>query len=233
MLRVVAGVRRWLLARLWVGQPLEMLTGSLMVVAMASGAVGHPGDTWTQESVPGGVLTLGVGVEGADPQHPDAVIAVPRSVWEHAGVSPEMLQGWWPVLRERHERLGGLCAERFLASPGHERALRGTGGHDVLTLLGSASLRAALAGSDGVGLVGVAVPTRAHGFLMNRMVDPAFLAVLTAAASAADVGVAGPVLVTRDEVVRVVQRRVALVSSALENALVVDVRQVGVVSFFA
>jgi hypothetical protein len=78
--------------------------------------------------------------------------------------------------------------------------LRPVGGCDVLTLLGTRPLRAALAGGDGSGMRAVAVPTRQRGWFDLRRVDPAFVGAAWAATTEADRGLSSALLVTRDEV---------------------------------
>jgi hypothetical protein len=95
------------------------------------------------------------------------------------------------------ERLGGLAADRLrLDSKG---VLRPLGDADVLTLLGSRSLRAALAAEAG-GMAAVIAPMRRRGWTKIALVDPAFGPAAAAATGAAERGFVRPLLLTADEV---------------------------------
>jgi hypothetical protein len=77
--------------------------------------------------------------------------------------------------------------------------LRPLGDADVVTLLGSRTLRAALAEASG-GMAAVVVPMRRRGWTRIALVDPAFGPAAAAATSAADRGFPRPLLLTTDEV---------------------------------
>jgi hypothetical protein len=152
----------------------------------------HPGLDWVRHRVLGGALDLGFGFLGVG-RDPDAVTIVPQAALDAAGVNPSP---WWPVARDYLERMGGVAAERLTTSS----TLRPIGDCDVVTLLGSASLRAALCAQDGTGLRAVAVPMRNRGWLDLSRIDPAFTTAAAAATVEIERGFDRPLLVTLDEV---------------------------------
>jgi hypothetical protein len=176
------------------GDVATRLQQAARLLALPPGHVLHPGPEWARAQVPGGVLDLGVGLLGLADQ-PDAVQPLPPSAARPLDLPTTT---WWPDLLDHVDRMGDLAARR-IARDGRP-VLRPVGGCDVLTLLASPSLRAALAGGDGSGLRAVAVPTRRRGWFDLAQVDPAYVAVAWSATSAPDRGVATPLLVTRDEV---------------------------------
>jgi hypothetical protein len=152
----------------------------------------HPGLDWVRHRVLGDVLDLGFGFVGVG-SDPDEVVVVPQGALDAAGVDP---LPWWPVARDYLERMGALAAQRLAANP----VLRPIGDCDVVTLLGSRALRAALCKSDGTGMRAAAVPMRRRGWLDLTRIDPAFTAAAAAATSAGERGFVRPLLLTADEV---------------------------------
>lgn len=185
----------WLLARRWaadVGR--EHLLLALRPVGLPVDHVLHPGLAWVCERVLGDALDLGIGAVGLDPADPDRVVLLPADVLDAAGIDPPAA---WVTAVHRLERLGGLAADRLrLDSKG---VLRPLGDADVLTLLGSRSLRAALAAEAG-GMAAVIAPMRRRGWTKIALVDPAFGPAAAAATDAAERGFVRPLLITADEV---------------------------------
>jgi hypothetical protein len=185
----------WLTARRWaadVGH--EHLRLSLRPVGLPVDHLLHPGLGWVCVRVLGDALDLGLGAVGLDPADPERVVLVPTDVLDAAGLDASAA---WAGAEAELERLGSLAAERLrLDSKG---VLRPYGDADVLTLLGSKSLRAALAGQSG-GMAAVVAPMRRRGWTRLGPVDPAFGPAAAAATSAAERGFARPLLLTVDEV---------------------------------
>jgi hypothetical protein len=152
----------------------------------------HPGLDWVRHRVLGDVLDLGFGFVGVG-SDPDEVVVVPQGALDAARIDP---LPWWPVARDYLERMGALAAQRLAANP----VLRPIGDCDVVTLLGSRALRAALCESDGTGMRAAAVPMRRRGWLDLTRIDPAFTAAAAAATSAGERGFVRPLLLTADEV---------------------------------
>ena len=152
----------------------------------------HPGLDWVRHRVLGDTLDLGFGFVGVGPD-PDAVVVVPQGALAAAGVDP---LPWWPVARDYLERMGAVAAGRLGDGP----VLRPIGDCDVVTLLGSHTLREALCAQDGTGLRAAAVPMRRRGWLELSRIDPAFTAAAAAATAVQDRGFSRPLLLTRDEV---------------------------------
>lgn len=156
----------------------------------------HPGPSWPRRAVLGGALDVGLALRGVDDDgRPDyeSVGVLPAGVLIAAGVDVSEAT----LRAERH--LGDMAV---LASERVRRdttsVLRPLGDADVLTLLASTDMRAALV--DGHGMRTAAVPVRNRGWLDLGRIDPAF------AISAAEItepderGFTRPVLVTKDEV---------------------------------
>jgi hypothetical protein len=176
-------------------------------LALPPGHPLHPGRAWVRERVLGGALDVGVGLvdlpwpaagghHRPDGDGPDSAPDAPVPL--QAGVLPggELVRAVWSDVREHAVRMGSLAAARI--APAEPGPLRPVGGCDVLTLLATRPLRAALAA--GSGLRAVAVPSRRRGWYDLRRVDPAFVAAVWTATEEADRGVSRPMLVTRDEV---------------------------------
>jgi hypothetical protein len=154
----------------------------------------HPGQGWVRTRVPGGALDLGLGflgVAGGD----DEVSVVPQSCLDRSGLDSD---AWWPAACSYLERMGAVAAGRTRTRLGEP--LRPIGDCDVVTLLGSAAFRAALADADGTGMAPAAVPMRRRGWLDLARIEPAFAAAAAAATDETDRGFPRPLLVTAEEV---------------------------------
>lgn len=192
---------RWLRLRRCAAEAgADTLAAALRPVGLPVGHALHPGPGWALTRILGGSLELGPGAAGLDPQRPDDVCVVPATLWRSAGVDPAPL---WPAALDLLERMGALAARRWQLDPG--QALRPMGDCDVVTLLGSASLRAALAGGDGGGMRPAIVPMRRRGWTRLSRFDPAFGPAAAMATAAEERGFLRPVLVTAGEVVEVGQ----------------------------
>jgi hypothetical protein len=152
----------------------------------------HPGLDWVRERVLGETVDLGFGFVGVGTD-PDEVVVIPQGALDAAGVDPA---AWWPVARAYLERMGSVAAQRLTDNA----ALRPIGDCDVVTLLASRTLRAALCAQDGTGMRAAAVPMRRRGWLDLTRIDPAFTAAAASATTPEERGFARPVLLTVDEV---------------------------------
>ncbi len=188
-----ARVRAWLHGRrIAVDRDLEELRQLARPVGLPVDHPLHPGLDWVRHRVLGEALDLGFGFVGVG-HDPDMVIIVPQGALDAAGVDPTP---WWPVARDYLERMGAIAAERLADSP----TLRPIGDCDVLTLLGSQTLRTALCSKDGTGMRAAAVPMRTRGWLDLSRIDPAYTAAAAAATDELDRGFPRPLLLTEDEV---------------------------------
>ncbi len=188
-----ARVRAWLHGRrIAVDRDLEELRQLARPVGLPVDHPLHPGLDWVRHRVLGDALDLGFGFVGVG-HDPDMVIIVPQGALDAAGVDPTP---WWPVARDYLERMGAIAAERLADSP----TLRPIGDCDVLTLLGSQTLRTALCSKDGTGMRAAAVPMRTRGWLDLSRIDPAYTAAAAAATDELDRGFPRPLLLTEDEV---------------------------------
>ena len=154
----------------------------------------HPGQDWVQDRVGGGALDVGFGFLGVRGD-PDEVVIVPPGALGAEGINPAP---WWPEARRYLEKMGMIAAGRL--STGTRGVLRPIGDCDVVTLLASRLLRAALSGIDGTGMCTAAVPMRRRGCLDPTRIDPTFTVAAAAATDLADRGFSRPLLVTDDEV---------------------------------
>ena len=152
----------------------------------------HPGLDWVRHRVLGDALDLGFGFVGVG-DDPDEVVVVPQGALDAAGVDPSP---WWPVARDYLERMGAVAAQRLGANP----VLRPIGDCDVVTLLGSRTLREALCAHDGTGMRAAAVPMLRRGWLDLTRIDPAFTSAAAAATEPRERGFSRPLLLTADEV---------------------------------
>jgi hypothetical protein len=152
----------------------------------------HPGLDWVRERVLGETVDLGFGFVGVGTD-PDEVVVIPQGALDAAGVDPAP---WWPVARAYLERMGSVAAQRLTDNA----TLRPIGDCDVVTLLASRTLRAALCAQDGTGMRAAAVPMRRRGWLDLTRIDPAFTAAAASATTPEERGFARPVLLTVDEV---------------------------------
>jgi len=188
-----ARVRAWLHGRrIAVDRDVEELRQLARPVGLPVDHPLHPGLDWVRHRVLGDALDLGFGFVGVG-NDPDMVIIVPQGALDAAGVDPAP---WWPVARDYLERMGAIAAERLADSP----TLRPIGDCDVLTLLGSQTLRTALCSKDGTGMRAAAVPMRTRGWLDLSRIDPAYTAAAAAATDELDRGFPRPLLLTEDEV---------------------------------
>ena len=195
------------------------LVGWLRPVGLPVGHAEHPGRAWCRERVLGGALDLGLGLAldpALDPDlDPDLdpglgpaapVVESPWPARRRRGVvplSPGVLEAaevdadpWWPECRDHLEEMGAIAAEGLRRRRGG--LLRPVGDCDVVTLLGSAVLRAELARD---GMRAVAVPMRTRGWTDPSHIDPAFAVAAAAATANGERGFPRPVLVTAAEVV--------------------------------
>ena len=177
--------------------PADVMTRA-RPVGLPRGHSLHPGATWTMESVRGGVLDLGIGLAGVG-DDPDELLVPRPGVLAACGLDP---RPWWPAARDYLDQMGTLAAVRFRRD-GPAKPLRPMGDCDVVTLLGSAELRSAVAASDSVGMRAAAVPTRNRGWLDLTRTDPAFALVAASLAPTDDRGFERPLLVTADEITMV------------------------------
>lgn len=182
----------WLLVRRWLADhsPAD-LAARARPYGVATDSPMHPGEGWARRRVLGGALDLGIGFLGLDPDAPETVQPVPSEALDRAGIDPTP---WWPAALVYLERMGEAAADRLQRDP----TLRPMGNCDVVTLLGSRTLRAAIAAP--YGMSAVAVPTRHRGWIDLSRVDPAFVATAARITRAEDRGFLRPLLVTREEI---------------------------------
>jgi hypothetical protein len=180
----------WLVARCAVDDVQS--DPGLVALGIPAGDVNHPGPAWVRETIPGDALCLGFGYGEAftEPK------PVPPGVLEHAGIDVDAA---WTRVRAELERLGSLAAERERRQL--RRAIVPFGGADVVTLLGSASLRQELVALEGDGgMIGLIVPLRTRGWRATYVSDPAFGPALAAAMPEMERGFARPLLITAEEI---------------------------------
>jgi hypothetical protein len=190
-------LRHHLTARLWcAGWTADALTAAARPVGLPVGHLLHPPTGWTRASVLGGALDLGLGIVGLAPGRPDDVVVVPDAALRAADLDPVEL---WPAAAAYLDGMAALAVSRWQRD--RTAPLRPMGDCDVVTLLGSAVLRAALVAADPSGMRALAAPMRARGWLDLRRIDPAFALAAAAATPPAERGFDRPVLVTADEVV--------------------------------
>lgn len=192
--REIAILADWLAAR----RALAAITSARLddhvaALGMPMHHVSHPGPDWIRRRVPGGALTLGFGYGEPADRRP-----LPAGVLEHAGLDGAAA---WPGAMSRLEELG---AEAALRDRRHrDRPLTPMAGADVVTLLGSRSLRRELVAGENDGLAALIVPLRTRGWRANSVSDPAYGPALAAAMPADERGFDRPLLVTADEVTEV------------------------------
>jgi hypothetical protein len=188
-------VARWLLSRRWVAErSLDELAELARPIGLPVDHLLHPGNEWVQLHVLGEALDLGIGFLGLAPDRPDDVVVVPEGVLAAYGIQSAR---WWPAALSYLEDMGAMAVVRWRRNPRHP--LRPMGDCDVVSLLGSAVLRGALAGDQG-GMRAIAVPMRSRGWLDLRGIDPAFSLAAAALTDPADRGFNRPLLLTADEV---------------------------------
>jgi hypothetical protein len=191
---------RWLLRRRWLADhTYDDLAERARPVGLPLDHALHPGLDWVRNRVMGETLDLGLGFVGIQPGQPDRVTLMPQSALEASGLL-DVAGAWWLRANAYLERMGALAAERFWRDK--TAVLRPMGDCDVVTLLGSWTFRAAIAGEAG-GMRPVVVPMRTRGWVDISRIDPAFGPAAAAATDAVDRGFARPLLVTADEVVMV------------------------------
>jgi len=216
-------LKRWLQMRRWLAdRPLEDLAERARPYGTWVESPLHPGLDWVQRRVLGDALDLGFGFVGIDPDQPDLVVPVPHQLMRAAAVEPAP---WWPTAVVYLERMGEMAAERIDRSP--LAPLRPMGDCDVVTLLGSRTLRTAIVEGIADGMRTVAVPMRTRGWLDLNRIDPAFSAAAARLTSQEDRGFDRPLMVTREEVV-IAREDGNVVRAGLEDQLapVVDIRDV-------
>ena len=185
---------RWLLARRWAADAGGELVDLLRPVGLPVDHLLHPGLDWVRARVLGDALDLGLGAVGLDPARPDGVVLLPVPALDAAGIDAEPA---WLDAAALLEDMGALAAQRVAAD--RRGLLRPVGDADALTLLGSRTLRTALAAAAG-GMAAAVVPMRTRGWTQLGLVDPAFGPAAAAATEAAERGFARPLLLTGDEV---------------------------------
>lgn len=184
----------WLLARRWAADlPPAELVQRLRPVGLPVEHVLHPGLDWVRERVLGDALDLGLGAVDLDPADPDRVVLLPATVLDAAGLDQEQV---WARVQVLLDDLGTLAVERVRRDL--KGQLRPLGDCDVVTLLGSRALRAALA-ADAGGLGAAVVPMRNRGWTKLALIDPAFGPAAARATEPEARGFERPLLVTADE----------------------------------
>jgi hypothetical protein len=173
----------------------EDLASRARPVGLPRGHTLHPGASWAQFTVPGGVLDLGVGLLGVGTD-PDEVVVLGAGLLEACGHDQAI---WWPACVRYLEEMGELASARYTLHP--DRPLRPMGDCDVVTLLGSPTFRRRLVGRDFAGMRAAALPTRRRGWLDLSRIDPAFALVAASLAENHDRGFERPLLITAEEVV--------------------------------
>jgi hypothetical protein len=185
---------RWLLARRWAADvSLEELRERLRPVGLPVEHVLHPGLDWVRRRVLGDALDLGIGAVDIDPGDPDHVVLLPQPLLDAVGLDAE---AEWRQVEAYLERMGAVAAGRLRLDP--KGQLRPIGDCDAVTLLGSASLRTAIA-SDAGGLGAVVAPMRKRGWTKMALIDPAFGPAAAAATPREERGFTRPLLVTPEE----------------------------------
>ncbi|HEV2891865.1 MAG TPA: hypothetical protein VGX28_15945 [Frankiaceae bacterium] len=189
---------RWLLRRRWLADhTFDDLAERARPVGLPVDHVLHPGLDWVRDRVMGDALDLGLGFVGIQPGQPDRVTLMPQTAIEASGLA-DVAGAWWLRANAYLERMGAMAAERWFRDG--NTVLRPMGDCDVVTLLGSWTFRAALAGNDAGGMRAIVVPMRTRGWAEISRIDPAFGPAAAAATDAVDRGFARPLLVTPDEV---------------------------------
>jgi hypothetical protein len=187
---------RWLLVRRWLAdRPREDLVERARPYGAAVESPLHPGLDWVRRRVHGDALDLGLGFAGLDPRDPDRVVAVPQMLLDSAGIDAD---DWWPTAVVYLEQMGRMATDRMQRRP--DAPLRPMGDCDVVTLLGSMTLRSAMVEDLADGMRAIAVPMRNRGWLDLSRVDPAFSAAAARLTSPDERGFSRPLLVTREEV---------------------------------
>ncbi|HTR69835.1 MAG TPA: hypothetical protein VMH41_06350 [Mycobacteriales bacterium] len=216
-------LKRWFELRRWLAErPIEDLAARARPYGASVESPLHPGIDWVRRRVLGDSLDLGFGFVGIEPTQPDLVIPIPQQVLRAAGVEPSP---WWPTAVVYLERMGEMAAERVRRTP--KAPLRPIGDCDVVTLLGSRTLRQAIVEGVSDGMRTVAVPMRSRGWLDLSRVDPAFSAAAARLTSPEERGFSRPLLVTKEEVA-IARADGDVVRAGIEDhlATVIDIRDV-------
>lgn len=193
-----ARLARWLLLRRALAdRPVELLQQNARPWGSPVDSPLHPGLDWVRRRVLGDALDLGFAFVGLDRSDPERPIPVPTAMLTSAKIDPAP---WWTQAVVYLERMGEMALDRMKRAP--RAPLRPMGDCDVVTLLGSMTLRAGIATPEVHGMRTVAVPMRNRGWLDLSRVDPAFSQAAARLTNLADRGFARPLLVTRDEVVQ-------------------------------
>lgn len=193
-----ARLARWLLLRrAFSGLPGEEIAERARPWGSPVDSPLHPGLDWVRRRVVGDALDLGFAFVGVDRSNPEAPVPVPQSLLASARIDP---RPWWSTATVYLERMGKRALERLARSG--SPVLRPMGDCDVVTLLGSATLRAGLIAGEAHGMRTVAVPMRTRGWLDLSRIDPAFSVTAAQLTEPAQRGFDRPLLITRDEVVQ-------------------------------
>jgi hypothetical protein len=214
-------LKRWLQLRRWLAdRPIEDIAERARPYGSWVDSPIHPGLDWVRRRVLGDTLDLGFGFVGLDPAQPDLVMPIPQQLLRAAEVEPAP---WWPTAIVYLERMGEMASQRL--SRGGQ--LRPMGDCDVVTLLGSRTLRHAIVEGVPDGMRTVAVPMRTRGWLDLNRIDPAFSAAAARLTPTEERGFDRPLLVTRDEVV-IARADGDVIRAGIEDRLatVVDIRDV-------
>jgi hypothetical protein len=214
-------LRRWFQLRRWLAdRPLEDLAERARPYGAWVESPLHPGLDWIRRRVLGDTLDLGFGFVGIDPDQPDLVLPIPHQLLRSAGIEPSP---WWPTSVVYLERMGEMAAQRLQRNA----QLRPMGDCDVVTLLGSRTLRHAIVEGTPDGMRTVAAPMRSRGWLDLNRIDPAFSAAAARLTTMEDRGFDRPLMVTRDEVV-IARADGDVIRAAIEDRLapVIDIRDV-------
>jgi hypothetical protein len=213
---------RWLMLRRWLADhPVGDLAERARPYGTPVESPLHTGLDWVRRRILGDALDLGFGFVGLDPTNPDKVLPVPERLLESAGVR---VDDWWPTAVVYLERMGRMAADRMARNP--KGPLRPMGDCDVVTLLGSMTLRAAMVDGVADGMRTVAAPMRNRGWLDLSRVDPAFSAAAARLTAPEDRGFPRPLLVTREEVALAAEGDVTGAVLADRIAPVIDLRDV-------
>lgn len=160
----------------------------------------HPGPDWVEETVPGGLLTRGIGIHGVLDNN-DLTVPLPPAVAELGGIHNSSA---WPEARGHAEDMATLMLARLHRDRGKHAdepiTLRPMGGVDVLGLLATARLRRGLAEPDLARMRTVAAPTRSRAWVDVRHIDPVFVRPAAHATGVLDTGHPKVMLVTEDEI---------------------------------
>jgi hypothetical protein len=216
-------LKHWLELRRWLAdRPIEDLAERARPYGACVESELHPGLDWVRRRVLGDTLDLGFGFVGIDPSQPDLVIPIRQPLLQAAGVEPAP---WWPSATVYLERMGEMAAERIDRTP--LAPLRPMGDCDVVTLLGSRTLRQAIVSGVANGMRTVAVPMRTRGWLDLNRIDPAFSAAAARLTPLEERGFNRPLLVTREEVV-LAREDGDVIRAGIEDRLapVIDIRDV-------